>query len=376
MILLDIIDGIDKKLIYDDSIDFTDYKSITLRFINNYENYSNIDCEFLNSIIDSKIIKKKTEFEVKCKIIDFLGAGSYGKVFKIKINKKYYALKINENEIPNNLKQRYESLISVEQLKKYIIQINVSGNLNSDKYKYYSIMEYGGQNLKSQIPFKCVDEIKFIMRQLYNIVYLCEREKLYLTDFKFNNIVLNNKDYRLKLIDIYIECKNYSPCKECRIVKTYSTLEMDKMKNILDNENYNHTYHYIPLGVGLIDLLCKKSFSNIISTLNANYDINLSLKLTIPLIQIAIYNYEHETNSLVKDEYYPVYKIKKKIENKYPVIKTSSFYKYLMKLIQVKDEYNSIITSSKLHKIIHNLFSVYPDERTLEPLKRHLTDYM
>jgi len=376
MILLDIIDGIDKKLICDDSIDFSDYKSITLRFINNYENYNNIDCEFLNDIIDTTNIKKKTEFEIKCKIIEFLGAGSYGKVFKIKINKKYYALKINENEVPNNLKQRYESLIYVEQLKKYIIQIHISGNLNSDKYKYFSIMEYGGQNLKSQIPFKTQDEIKFIMRQLYNIVYLCEKERLYLTDFKFNNIVLNNKDYRLKLIDIYIECKNYNPCKECRIVKTYSTLEMDKIKNILDNENYIHTYHYIPLGVGLIDLLCKKSFSNIISTLNANYDINLSLKQTIPLIQVAIYNYEHETNTLVKDEYYPVYKIKKKIENKYPIIKSSSFYKYLMKLIQIRDEYNSIISSSKLHKIIHNLFSVYPDERTLEPLKKHLAEYM
>jgi hypothetical protein len=237
-------------------------------------------------------------------------------------------------------------------------------------------MEYGGQSLKSQIPFKTTDEIKFIMRQLYNIVYLCERERLYLTDFKFNNIVLNNRDYRLKLIDIYIECKNYSPCKECSIVKTYSTIEMDKIKNILDNENYNHTYHYIPLGIGLIDLLCKKSFSNTISALNANYDVNLTLKQTIPLIQVSIYNYEHESNSLVKDEYYPIYKIKKKMENKFPVIKSSSFYKYLMNLIQVRDEYKNIISSSKLHKIIHNLFSAYPDERTLEPLKKHLSEYM
>jgi len=47
-----------------------------------------------------------------------------------------------------------------------------------------------------------------------------------------------------------------------------------------------------------------------------------------------------------------------------------------MKLIQIRDEYNSIISSSKLHKIIHNLFSVYPDERTLEPLKKHLAEYM
>ncbi len=373
MILLDIIDGINKKFIYDDSIDINENEYITLKFLNTYDNYTNINCDFLNEHIDTSIIKKKAEFDIKCKIVDFLGSGSYGKVYKIKINKKFYALKINENEIPINLKQRYESLICIEALKKYIINIYVSGELNTPKYKYFSIMEYGGQNLKSQIPFETTEEIKFIMRQLYNIVYLCEKERLFLTDFKFNNIVLNNKDYRLKLIDIYIECKNYEPCKECRIVKTYSTLEMDKIKNILDDENYNHTYHYIPLGVGLIDLLCKKSFSNIISLLNSNYDINLGLKQTIPLIQISIYNYDHETNSLVKNKYYPVYKIKKKIEMKYPMIKSSSFYKYLMNLIQVRDEYKSVMTSHKLHKIIHNLFSVYPNERTLETLKKYLS---
>jgi hypothetical protein len=376
MILLDMIDGINKKIINGDSIDFSENKFIVLKFINNYENYENIECEFIANLIGMINIKKKMEFEIKCKIIEFLGAGSYGKVYKIKIGNKYYALKINENEIPNNLKQRYDSLIYIEQIKKYIIEIYVSGNLNCGKYKYFSIMEYGGESLKSLIPFKTIEEIKFIMRQLYNIVYLCERERLYLTDFKFNNIVLNKKDYRLKLIDIYIDCKNYNPCKECRIVKTYSTLEMDKIKNILDNQNYNHKYHYIPLGVGLIDLLCKKNFSNIISSLNINFDINLSLKQTIPLIQLSIYNNEHETNSLVKDDYYPIYKIKKKIENKYPVIKSNSFYKYLMNLIQVRDEYKNIISSHKLHKIIHNLFSAYPDERTLVPLKNHLTEYM
>ena len=375
MILLDIINGIDKKLIYDDNIDFSNYKSLTLRFINNYENYDNIECEFLNNIIDTTHIQKGIEFDVKCKVVDFLGAGSYGRVYKLKINDKYYALKINENEIPINLKQRYESLIKILQLKKYIIKIFVSGNLKSEKYQYFSIMEYGGKSLKSLIPFK-IDEIKLIIRQLYNIVYLCEKKRLYLTDFKFNNIVLNNKDYRLKLIDIYIQCKNYDPCKECRIVKTYSTLEIDRIKNILDDENYNHKYHYIPLAIGLIDLLCIKSFSNIISILTTKYDIDLNLKQTIPLIQLAIYNYEHDSSNLVKQEYYQVYKIKKRIENKYAIIKDISFYKYLMNLIQVKNEYENIISTNKLHKIIHNLFSAYPDDRTLEPLKKHINEYM
>ena len=43
MILLDIIDGIDKKLIYGESIDSLDDFIITLKFINNYENYNNVN---------------------------------------------------------------------------------------------------------------------------------------------------------------------------------------------------------------------------------------------------------------------------------------------------------------------------------------------
>lgn len=375
MILLDIIDGIDKNFLKDD-IDLSDYKSITLKLINNYENYDKLEDDFFLDIIGLKDIKKGEEINIKCKVIDFLGVGSYGKVFKIKINNKYYALKINENEVPINLKQRYEFLMSITQLKKYIINMYICGNLQFSKYKYFSIMEYGGKNLKSQIPFETIDELNFVIRQLYNIVYLCEKQRLYLTDFKFNNIVLNNNDYRLKLIDLYIQCKNYNPCRECKIIKTYSTLEMDRIKNILDNENYDHKYHYIPLAVGLIDLLCEKSFSNIISSLVIHYDINLNLKQTIPLIQLSIYNYEHDSNNLVKLEYYPVYKIKKKIESKYPIVKDINFYKYLMNLIKVRKEYKSVMSDNKLHKIIHNLFSAYPDDRTLEPLKKHIYEYM
>lgn len=376
MILLNINGGINKSLLIDDSIDFTDYKNITLKFVNDYDSYDNIECDFINNIIGINNIQKGSEFEVKCRIVDFLGAGSYGKVFKIKIKKKYYALKINENEIPTNLKARYESLINIPKLNKYIIKIFVAGNTNLSKYEYFSIMEYGGKNLKSQIPFESTEEINFVLRQLYNIVHLCERQRLYLTDFKFNNIVLNKKDYRLKLIDFYLKCESYEPCKKCGIVKTYSTLEIDRIKGILDDENYDHKYQYIPLGVGLIDLLCVKSFSNIILNLNTNYDISLSLKQTIPLIQLAIYNYEHDSNSLVRDEYYPIYKIKKKIESKYPIVKTTEFYKYFMNLIEVKDDYKKSMQTKKLQKIIHNLFNAYPDGRTLDPLKEHILKYM
>ena len=411
MILLDIINNIDDEFDFDNTNEIDDKKTITLKFKNNYENWSissivlgdsnneheqdKIQSPELNNpkkkngftkkiYIDKKTknldmseSNSKYKFgevkNIKCKLCEFLGSGSYGKVYKIKIGKKYYALKINENEKPLNLKMRYDSFMKIDQLRKYVIKIYIGGNLNSSKYKFFSIMEFGGQSLKSKIPFSSTDEIMFVMRQLYNIVYLCGKFRLYLTDFKFNNIVLNSDDSRLKLIDIYMDCKSYSPCRECKIVKTYSTLEMDRIKGILDDDNYTHTYHLVPLAIGLIDLLCKKSFSNIIGSLVSKFNIDLNLKQMIPLIQLSNYNYEHESNNLMK-EYPLIYKAKKKIEQKYTIVKNPTFYKNFLNLIEVREQYIQIINTNKLHNIIHNLFSAYPDERTLEPLKKHLAN--
>ena len=86
--------------------------------------------------------------------------------------------------------------------------------------------------------------------------------------------------------------------------------------------------------------------------------------------------YDSDPNNLVKQEYHSVYKIKKKIESKFPFVKEINFYKYLMNLIKVRDKYKSVIPTKKLHKIIHNLFSAYPDDRTIEPLKKHISEYM
>lgn len=362
MILLDITNNICDNLTSDSGSN-----NIILKFTNKYEKYN----ETIKGIIE-KPLQLNESIEIKCSICGFLGSGSYGKVYKIKINKKYYALKISENEKPLNFKMRYESLANADNMKKYIIDVYIAGNIKCGKYEYFSLMEYGGQSLKTKIPIDHVDGLDFVLRQLYNIVYLCSKHKLILTDFKLNNIVINH-EYRLKLIDLYIECKSYSPCKECRIVKTYSTMEIDKIKGILDDSEYNHTYHLIPLAIGLIDLLCKKSASHIISNLSYKNGIGLGIKQMIAIIQIACYNYTHKSNGSIK-EYEPVYNTKKKIEKKYPIVKDSNFYESFMNSIEVRNIYKEKFPTKKLQMIIHSLFSAYPDDRSIEPLKKLLNN--
>ena len=368
MILLDIINNINNNLTSNDNCSDNDNNNnIVLKFANKYENYDNI----IKGIIE-KPLQLNEIIEIKCSICCFLGSGSYGQVYKIKINKKYYALKISENEIPINLKMRYESLINTEKIQKYIIDVYIAGNIKCGKNQYFSIMEYGGKSLKTKIPLENIDGLDFVLRQLYNMVYLINKCRLILTDFKLNNIVINH-EYRLKLIDLYIDCKSYSPCKECRIVKTYSTIEIDKIKNILDDNNYRHTYHLIPLAIGLIDLLCKKSASSIITNLGYKHGLNLGIKHMLPLIQIACYNHTHKSNSSIK-EYEQVYIIKKKIEKKYPDIKEPFFYENLMNSIEVRDIYKSKFPTKKIQYILHCLFSACPDDRSIEPLKKLLNE--
>lgn len=373
MILLDITNqNIYEKLIGSNDSSYTSdiIKKVkfNIELTNNYK-HNQTESEFFENNI-----KKDETVILKLEICKFLGSGSYGKVYKVRINntKKYYALKISENEKPQNLKMRYDYLVENEQVKKYIINIYIAGNIKCNKYKYFSIMEYGGHNLKSQIPFQTSDELGYILRQLYNIVYLCEKYRLYFTDFKLNNVV-SDRNYKLKLIDLYIDCEKYNPCKGCRIVKTFSTLEIDKMKHIIDDENYAHTYHYIPLGVGLIDLTCKKTASYIFTNLGHKFSINLGIKQMIPLIQVACYNNFNESNSNIK-EYEGIYKCKKNLENKYPFIKKKIFYETLMSMIEVREIYHSVITSAKLHTILNYLFSANFTDRTLEPFKKHLSE--
>ena len=367
MILLDLYNNIKGELTSTSSSASTVNKWFVLKFINNNDGF-----KMTNEII-TKPLEHGQTIEVNCQVIKFLGSGSYGKVYKIKIGNKFYALKVSENEKPSNFYMRYQSLKNIEQLKKYIINVFVAGSLKCGKFHYFSIMEYGGQSLKSRIPFSSGDELEFVLRQLYNIVYLCVKHRICLTDFKLNNIVVDKENLRLKLIDLYMECKTYSPCKDCRIVKTYSTLEIDKIKNILDDDDYSHTYLFIPLAFGLIDLCCKKSASNIFMNVANYYDIDLGVKQMIPLIQVSCYNNIHKSNKKIK-EYDAVYQHKKKLEKKYPYLEDEDFYKTFMSGIEVRDSYKNKISSNKLRTIIHSLFSAYPDDRSLEPFKNLLSN--
>lgn len=318
-----------------------------------------------NHIVDSKIKKNVI-------LYDFLGEGSYGSVYKIKIGEKYYAIKLSENEIPEKLLQRYKSMCLNDKLKKHIIKIYCCGEINKVRggYKYYCIMEYGGNTLKSVINNFNVFELKSILKQLYNIIYQSCKFRLLITDFKLGNLTITSKN-KIKLIDIYMECDNYFPCTDCRIVKTYSTIELDKEKRIYENSNYNYTGIYIPFAVCLIELICENSISYYASKTCKKFNINLTVKQIIPILQIACYNFNNSNNDSIK-KYKNVEKFKKNLESEFKCLKTNDFYEYFLNLLEPKSKYANFISKKKLFLILNDLFTMDPDQRSLKYLKEKL----
>lgn len=347
----------------------------------NFSIGNDIEIKFKNKNLDSNKIPKfllsdynreNKYIKKMVNIVDFLGEGSYGSVFKLEINGKYYAIKLSENELPTKLIQRYKSLCQNEKLKRHIIKIYCCGEIkkSNEKYKYYCIMEFGGKTLKSVINNLNIYDLKSVLVQLYNIVYQSSKSRLLITDFKLGNLTITSKN-KVKLIDIYMECENYSPCVQCRIVKTYSTIELDKEKRIYENSNYNYTAIYIPLAVCLIDLICENSISYYVSKLCSKFNINLTVKQMVPILQIACYNYNNENNNALK-KMKNVEKFKKALENEFPIVTSDDFYEYFLNLLEPKNKYQEFISKKKLSLILNDLLTLDTEQRSLKYLKDKL----
>ena len=318
---------------------------------------------FENSFINEF---KSNKLDKTIKVHKFLGEGSYGVVFKVSINDKYFALKISDNEIPERLIKRYNSLVDDRNIKKYIIKIYSCGTLVDSKKKYYTLMEFGGIDIR-KYKYQNSNEVFEVIKQLYNLVNASINGRHLITDFKSGNLILNPKNMNLKLIDIYMFCDEY-PCKNCKIVKTYPIVEIEKEYKIYENKDYNFTFICIPLAIILIDLCCEKSFSKICTELEEKYELDISVKQFAMLIQLACYNYNNDNDNSNLKNYRRIYKFKKNTEKEFNIIKNSDFYKDFFNKLDTK----CIFSKKKFILLINDLFNACPDQRSIKYLKKKI----
>ena len=171
----------------------------------------------------------------------------------------------------------------------------------------------------------------------------------------------------LKLIDIYMFCDEY-PCKNCKIVKTYPIVEIEKEYKIYENKDYNFTFICVPLAIILIDLCCEKTFSKICSELEDKYNLDISVKQFTMLIQFACYNYNNNNDNSNLKNYRRIYKFKKNIEKEFDILKNCDFYKDFFNKLDTKH----VFSKKKFILLINDLFSACPDQRSIKYLKKKI----
>jgi hypothetical protein len=302
-------------------------------------------------------------------VLKFIGEGSYGKVYKVLIDDKYFALKISDNEIPEKLIKRYFSLINDPTLMNYIIKIYSCGYLINNKRKYFTLMEYGGVDIR-KYKYKNKYELMNVVKQLYELTTSAINGKHLLSDFKSGNLIVNTKNLSLKLIDIYILCEEY-PCKNCKIVKTYPIVEIEKEYKIYENPNYNFTSICIPLAITLIDLCCDKSYSSICSEINQQYNLEVNVKQMTLILQYACYNYNNNHNNSNLKNYKRIYKFKKSIEDEFKILLNDNFYKDFFN----KLDPTILFSKKKFILLINDLLSACPDQRSTKYLKKKIDNF-
>ncbi len=338
-------------------------KNLNVKFVNSYKEYKN----FENVIFTANKISFNEIFETNITILEFLGNGSYGKVYKIMINNIVCAIKFSNNERENKVYKRYNSLIN-SVLSENIVKIYCAGKiLDESKKIYYTIMEFGGMTLKNfSISNKITNNnVVKLVNQLNDIVVKSVENKILITDFKLSNLTIDD-NLHIRLIDYYIKCSEYNPCFNCKIIKSYSCVEYDIDKKIYENDEYNYTGIYIPYAICLINILCNNTITDCCDKLTKEFKLdNLENKKIVFLLQIACYNYNNNSNSYIK-KYKKIYKYKKAMEKTYDFLKDDLFYKYFIDLLKPKDYAKTFFNYKKIALIINGLMNLCPDQRTIK----------
>ena len=328
--------------------------------IENINNKINVGDE-----IEIKMVNNKKENIKKLKILSYCGEGGYGTVFKCDLNEVECVIKLSTNENPKFLKGCYKHLKT--DLKEFVVDITYAGELinNIDDYNYYSIMNYGGKDLKNYNfnDDTNIDNNYFIIQQLFLLAKkICKTKKMVM-DFKLSNILLDEYN-KITITDIYFESDNFKSFNNCKIFRTNAILDINVIKSHKET-NYNFTYIYVLLMFIFINIFCVDSLNNISQKIIKELKLDIDTKKFTNIIQLSYY-----TKFNYKDM-----KIKSFLKTNKKNFKIKNFiniYDLFTSYIKIKKTYSNILDKAEFINILDNILIPIPEYRDIEPLKKFM----
>ena len=208
-------------------------------------------------------------FNNKYKVINTIGKGGFGIIYKVLENEtnKFYALKyisiVNNDEI-KNFKEQYEKEIEVMKAikNKYIIELK--DYFIVDNNGYCIVMELCDCNLKDILnKYKPnglpINTINKIFTQLNEALNLMRKNKYYHRDLKPENILIKYTDKNKTNFDIKLTDFGLSSNEINSIVQSHSNVGSEKYRAPeVDYFEYNNKSDLWSLGIILYELKTNK----------------------------------------------------------------------------------------------------------------------
>jgi len=147
----------------------------------------------------------------KYEIINSLGEGSYGKVYKVKIKntEKYRAMKVIKKRYQYNPQEEEKIIKEIQILKKLdhpnIIRVFEFFNTKSDFYIISELCE-GGELFDRIIKLKKLNEkvAAYVMKQLLSTIQFCHKNQILHRDLKPENILIESEGDSQKEDNLFI----------------------------------------------------------------------------------------------------------------------------------------------------------------------------
>ena len=233
-----------------------------------------------------------------------IGSGSYGKVYLVCDDKKYYAMKIAEKKFLNENKLITKFFINekiITSSLNFPFIVHLINTYKTREYLFFLMEFVDGISLRKKIKMKNhelnnIEEIQFYGAILFSVLNYLQKKKILHRDFKPDNIMIDTNGY-LKVIDFGVAYKLENKDYTNTIIGTCHYMSPE----VIEGKNYSFNCDYWSIGIILYEIFYGKlPFGFNVNDRNKIYKEILENKIYFPDSKFESFN-NLISNLLVKN---------------------------------------------------------------------------